>query len=161
MKPIYKYHGLREKPHAEEFTKYLQYGQQVIRYPDRWAKRIRKHPYLTQLDGVGLMEMEQQQEKAAKQQAIEQEIRDIAKDTKATAQMLRTKNKWAQVETWKSEDFDKEYNENIHNLIDAQSKTMRSRIKGKKESMAQTVRWALGTMSEDPTADRNTGSSQV
>ena len=74
MKAIRKY-GLREQPHIEEFINYLERGQQIIRYPDRWAKRTRESPYLTQLDNNGLIEMEQQQEKAMKEALIEKYVR--------------------------------------------------------------------------------------
>ena len=40
---------------------YLQSSQDIIMYPNREAKRIRNSPYLTQLDGIGMSILEEQQ----------------------------------------------------------------------------------------------------
>ena len=42
--------GLRPRPQFEQIVDYLANGQQRVHYPDREAKQIRNHPYLTQLD---------------------------------------------------------------------------------------------------------------
>ena len=44
MKSVYKYDGLRLKPNYDQHVQYLQYDQELIQYPDRWAKRIRESP---------------------------------------------------------------------------------------------------------------------
>jgi hypothetical protein len=58
--------GLRQRPNFEAILDYVANKQETIKYPDRAAKQLRNHPYLTQLDDIGMMEMEVQQENAAK-----------------------------------------------------------------------------------------------
>ena len=55
--------GLRKKDTYEELINYLLTDQDVVRYPDRRAKQLRESPYLTQLDGEGLGEMQDHQER--------------------------------------------------------------------------------------------------
>ena len=64
--------GLRQRPTFEGIVNYLPYGQETIRYPDRLAKIIRNHPYLTQLDGEGMMEMQEQIPRWKSQCALQQ-----------------------------------------------------------------------------------------
>ena len=42
--------GLRPRPQFEQIVDYLANGQERVNYPDREAKMIRNHPYMTQLD---------------------------------------------------------------------------------------------------------------
>ena len=56
--------GLRKRPNFEAILDYVANRQETVKYPDRTAKQLRNHPYLTQLDDVGMMEMEAQQEAA-------------------------------------------------------------------------------------------------
>jgi len=50
--PIYavNYNGLHKRPDYSQLLDYLQNNQDMIRYPDRFAKQMRNHPYLTQFD---------------------------------------------------------------------------------------------------------------
>ena len=47
---VSNYGGLRRKPPMEELVSYLSNHQETTRFPDREAKQIRNHPYMTQLD---------------------------------------------------------------------------------------------------------------
>ncbi len=42
--------GLRKRVQFEQILNYLTYGQENIVYPDREAKLVRIHPFMTQLD---------------------------------------------------------------------------------------------------------------
>ena len=42
--------GLRKRPQFEQIVNYLDYGQENVVFPDRMAKLIRNHPFMTQLD---------------------------------------------------------------------------------------------------------------
>ena len=53
--------GLRERPQLEQIMNYLNYGQENITYPDRQAKLIRNHFFMTQLD---FFDMQEEQERA-------------------------------------------------------------------------------------------------
>ena len=57
MNPI----GLKRKPTYEEVIDYILRDSDIIRYPNRFAKQIRDSPWLTQLDGEGMRQMEQHQ----------------------------------------------------------------------------------------------------
>ena len=74
--------GLRLRPTFEGIVEYIAYGQETIQYPDRLAKFMRNHPYLTQPDGEGMMEMQEQQENAWKEQVKEQRVKELSKDKK-------------------------------------------------------------------------------
>ena len=67
--------GLRKRETYEELINYLLTDQEIIKYPDRYAKQIRESPYLTQLDGEGMRTMEQQQLQAMKEQEKENALR--------------------------------------------------------------------------------------
>jgi hypothetical protein len=71
------YTGLRKRPNFEEIVDYLANKQEKVKYPDREAKQIRNHPYLTQLDGVGMFEMQEQQENAWKEQEKERIVKQL------------------------------------------------------------------------------------
>ena len=45
-----KYGGLRRAPQMEEIVNYLANRQEKANFPDREAKQIRNHPFMTQLD---------------------------------------------------------------------------------------------------------------
>ena len=42
--------GLHKRPQIEQIANYLNFGQETVRFPDREAKLIRNHPFMTQLD---------------------------------------------------------------------------------------------------------------
>lgn len=83
------FNGLRKRETYDEIIDYLQNDQEIIRYPDRFARRIREHPYLTQLDGEGLMEMEDQQAEREKQLEREHQMRKIANASGTSASNVR------------------------------------------------------------------------
>ena len=80
--------GLRKRPTLDGFVDYLANGQETIKYPDRFAKFIRNHPYLTQLDGEGMMEMQKQQENVWREQVREQRVRESAPEIRAQLRSL-------------------------------------------------------------------------
>ena len=81
--------GLRKRPTLEAIVDYLANGQETIKYPDRFAKFIRNHPYLTQLDGEGMMEMQVQQENVWREQVREQRVRELAEAGTQSAPEIR------------------------------------------------------------------------
>ncbi len=48
--------GLRERPQVEQIVDYLNFGQEKVQFPDREARLIRGHPFMTQLDFCGMQE---------------------------------------------------------------------------------------------------------
>ena len=81
--------GLRLKETYEDLINYLLTDQEVIRYPDRYAKQLRESPYLTQLDGEGLGEMQEQQERQFREQQRENTIRQVASTSNQSVSQLK------------------------------------------------------------------------
>ena len=62
--------GLRERPSYDQLIGYLQGGQEKIRYPDRFAKRVRESPQLSNLldgEGFSINDINEQQMNHAKE----------------------------------------------------------------------------------------------
>ena len=88
-----EYKGLTKRETYDEIVNYLQNEQEKIKYPNRKAKQLRESPYLTNLldvDGDGLLEMEEQQNNAMKNKEVEHMIRSQADKGKLTAHNLRS-----------------------------------------------------------------------
>lgn len=83
------YKGLRERPNYDELINYLQTGQETIRYPDRFAKLLRESPYLTQLDGQGMEEMDEQQRQIKRHEQLMNAIEQVASNTKQSRHLLQ------------------------------------------------------------------------
>ena len=67
----------------------LVFEDYLVKYPDRLATFTRDSPLLTQLDGLGLMELEEQERIEIVERPKEDMIRHIAGATGQSAQMLR------------------------------------------------------------------------
>ena len=81
--------GLRKKDTYEELINYLLNDQEKINYPNRYAKQLRESPYLTQLDGEGMGEMELQQENKIKEEQRTNTIRQAAATTNQSVSGIR------------------------------------------------------------------------
>ena len=91
---VYKvnYQGLRKRESYNEIVDYLENKQEKINYPNRFAKQIRNSPQLSNLldgEGMGAVEMEQQQMKAMEHEEAEHAVRQAALSSGGTAQVLR------------------------------------------------------------------------
>ena len=62
-------------------------------YPDKLATFTRDSPLLTQFDGIGMMELEEQEKREFVERRNEDMIMQIAGATGRSAQTLRTMNK--------------------------------------------------------------------
>ena len=82
--------GLRLRPTFEGIVDYIANGQETVKYPDRLAKFMRNHPYLTQLDGEGVMEMQEQQENVWKEQEKEHRVKELSTKGTQSAPEVRT-----------------------------------------------------------------------
>jgi hypothetical protein len=88
---VYKvnYQGLRKRESYDEIVDYLENKQEKVSYPNRFAKQIRNSPQLSNLldgEGMGAVEMEEQQQKAMEHEQAEQAVRQAG----GTAQVLRS-----------------------------------------------------------------------
>ena len=81
--------GIKPRPTFEALINFEDY---LVKYPDRSATFTRESPLLTQFDGIGMMELqEQEQREIAERQ--EYMIRQMAADTGQSAQILRAMNR--------------------------------------------------------------------
>ena len=151
-----KYNGLHKRDSYEGLVNYLQGHQEIIRYPDRWAKRVRESPYLTQLDAEGVMEIRDQQEEEMKEQEKEFRVRKVAEETGMSANHLRSMEKESQVDPpalKPSNTIDAMYDDGIHDVIDAYSKSFAKQANNKRDSNAQTVQFKLRKQETQPDYD--------
>ena len=72
------YKGLHKRKNYEQLFDYLQNNQDMIRYPDRFAKQMRNHPYLTQFDSEEFGYMDTQQKEIKKKDAETSTIQEQA-----------------------------------------------------------------------------------
>ena len=73
--------GLKRRQTYEEVIDYIENDKDKIKYPDRTAKQLRNTFELSQLDGVGMQLMEQQQFREMKEREKEHLLRQIASNT--------------------------------------------------------------------------------
>ena len=64
-----------------------------VKYPDRSAIFTRDSPLLTQFDGIGMMELQEQEQREIAERQQEDMIRHMAIDTGQSTQMLRAMNR--------------------------------------------------------------------
>lgn len=72
------YKGLNKRKNYEQLFDYLQNNQDMVRYPDRFAKQMRNHPYLTQFDSEEFGYMGVQQKEIQKKDAETSTMREMA-----------------------------------------------------------------------------------
>ena len=92
MPDIYgiNYNGVKPRPTFEELINFVDYP---VKYPDRSATFSRDSPLLTQFDGMGMMELQEQEQRELVERQKEDMIRQIAAATGQSAQMLRALNR--------------------------------------------------------------------
>ena len=73
--------GLKRRQTYEEVIGYIENDKDEIKYPDRTAKELKNTFELSQLDGVGMRIMEQQQFKEAKEREKEDLFKKMASNT--------------------------------------------------------------------------------
>ena len=78
--------GLRKRPQFEQLVNYLNFGQETVVYPDRQARLIRNHPFMTQLD---FFDTQEDQERAWAEQTRQREAVQLAGAMGLTAAQAR------------------------------------------------------------------------
>ena len=78
--------GLRKRVQFEQILNYLTYGQENVVFPDREAKLVRNHPFMTQLD---FFDMQEDQKNQWEEQKRQQEIEVIAEKFGMSAASVR------------------------------------------------------------------------
>ena len=67
--------GLRPRPQFEQIVDYLANGQEHVNFPDREAKFVRNHPFMTQLD---FFDTNEEQKRAWEEQKRQEEAKQTA-----------------------------------------------------------------------------------
>ena len=141
----------------EEIVNYLANHQERMRFPDRQAKQIRNHPFMTQLD---FFDTNEEQKRAWEVQQRKQEVKEIAIQAGTSEAMEVTrKTKKSRGDTGimrpggvsraeQREQYDDDVgtmrlNPSTYQEHDAESKTLRHERGTKSDTMAQTVRFSL------------------
>ena len=131
--------GLHKRPRMEELVDYLANGQPTVTYPDREAKFVRNHPFMTQLD---FFDMQDDQKRAWEQQARGKEAEQVAKDRKESKALVLVRDQGAQVKTLSDKEWD-DFARRANRAWDAETDTFATQDKNKKELAAQTIRYEL------------------
>ena len=77
------YSGLHKRPQMEQIVDYLVNGQERTNFPDREAKQVRNHPFMTQLD---FFDMQEEQQKAWADTMRKQEAKQVQRPARPSAQ---------------------------------------------------------------------------
>ena len=148
------YSGLHKRPQMEQIVDYLVNGQERTNFPDREAKQVRNHPFMTQLD---FFDMQEEQQKAWADTVRKKEAQEVA-DKEKTSEALEVarnrNNKSVEAMIDSTEQLDQDYRDADY-VIDYKDelKTNLTRIRGKRESNAQTNAWGLAYQAKNPTYD--------
>ena len=159
------YDGLRREPQMEEIVNYLANHQERMRFPDRQAKQIRNHPFMTQLD---FFDTNEEQKRAWEVQQRKQEAKEIATQAGTSEAMEGTKKTKTRADTGimrpdnltragATEQYDDDVkqmrlNPSKYKEHAAESKTLRHERGNKSDSMAQSVRFSLRNRVAHPDA---------
>ena len=78
--------GLPKRPQFEQIVNYIANDQETIKYPNRMAKQIRNHPFMTQLD---FFDMQEDQHRSWEEQVRQREAVQLAGAMGLTAAQAR------------------------------------------------------------------------
>jgi len=84
------YSGLQPRPQMEQLVDYLANGQERVQFPNREAKQIRNHPFMTQVD---FFDMQDEQSRAWADQVRKNEAQQAAEQEKTSEAMEREKKR--------------------------------------------------------------------
>ncbi len=142
--------GLRPRPQMEQIVDYLQNGQEHVRFPDREAKFIRNHPYMTQLD---FFDMQEDQQRAWEDQVRNKEAERLAEDLHRTHALVRAAERHdiavGEHDPQWIADWDA-MAENATDVWEAEAHRMDTQDDSKKDLMAQTMGYAIRESTVNP-----------
>ena len=155
----------------EEIVNYLANHQERMRFPDRQAKQIRNHPFMTQLD---FFDTNEEQKRAWEVQRRRREVKEIATQAGTSEAMEVTKkttkikstgdtgimrpdgvSRGEQREQYDDDVREMRLNPSTYKEHDAESKTLRHERGTKSDTMAQTVRFSLRDRVVRPDAEES------
>ena len=149
----------------EEIVNYLANHQERTPFPDRLAKQIRNHPFMTQLD---FFDTNEEQKRAWEVQKRKEEVKEIATQAGTSEAVEGIKKTKTRADTGimrpdgvsragATEQYDDDVarmrlNPSMYKEHDAESKTLRHERGTKSDSMAQSVRFSLQNRAAHPDA---------
>jgi hypothetical protein len=131
---VINYSGLRQRPQMEQLVDYLENGQERVKFPDREAKFIRNHPFMTHLD---FFDMQEDQERAWEEQKREREAQRISKETQRSAAEVRSEA--SQTDTAKVLDKATDAGTQFYDISDERDR-MTSDEKTRQEQQQENIR---------------------
>ena len=146
------YDGLRKRDTYNELIDYLQFGQEKIIYPDRFAKRLRESPQISNLldgEGFGKKELEEQQLSHMKELMKEFAVRQAG----GTAQFSRAEpaNNNSNVNNGNSPNYDAPFQDQGDNISQTVNENNRNK-ENRNQNTAERNRQNLNAVHQQNTA---------
>ena len=146
------YDGLRKRDTYNELIDYLQFGQEKITYPDRFAKRIRESPQISNLldgEGLGKKELEERENSFMKELMKEFAVRQAG----GTAQFSRAEpaNSNSNVNNGNSPNYDAPFQDQGDNISQTVNENNRNK-ENRNQNTAERNRQNLNAVHQQNTA---------
>ena len=146
------YDGLRKRDTYNELIDYLQFGQEKITYPDRFAKRIRESPQISNLldgEGLGKKELEERENSFMKELMKEFAVRQAG----GTAQFSRAEpaNNNSNVNNGNSPNYDAPFQDQGDNISQTVNENNRNK-ENRNQNTAERNRQNLNAVHQQNTA---------
>ena len=157
------YGGLRREPQMWEIVHYLENNQEKRSFPDRQAKFIRNHPFMTQLD---FFDMQDEQAQAWEEQNRKERQKQVAESTGSSLALEdaaggnRRKRRQLAIEDAPGGSAQSsnqlaltQGQDAIQDMARSERDTMQDQREGRSSSMALAVRHQLGGIASNPGTD--------
>ena len=163
------YSGLKKRESYDEIVAIIEGDQTKVRYPNRVAMQIMNSPYMKQLDYETVMDVQNQQDRLAKQKMKDMVLQEISRQTGTPYVQLRAQHDPSRmapaVQQARSvsdnqealEDRMSDYRAEVGEMLNAQTQTETS----KKFEMADLVAQQLSGESYHPVADGMTAEREI
>ena len=163
------YSGLKKRESYDEIVAIIEGDQTKVRYPNRVAMQIMNSPYMKQLDYETVMDVQNQQDRLAKQKMKDVVLQEIARQTGTPYVQLRAQHdpnrmtpavqQARSVSDYQEalEDRMSDYRAEVGEMLNAQTQTETSR----KFEMADLVAQQLKGESYHPVADGMTAEREI
>jgi hypothetical protein len=163
------YNGLKKRESYDEIVAIIENDQTKVKYPNRVALQIMNSPYMKQLDYETVMDVQNQQDRLAKQKMKDMVLQEIARQTGTPYVQLRAQHDPSRMAPAVSqarsvsdyqealEDRVSDYRAEVGEMLNAQTQTETSR----KFEMADLVAQQLSGESYHPVADGMTAEREI
>jgi len=139
--------GLHLRPQMDQIVNYLTYCQEKVRFPDRTARLVRNHPFMTQLDFFDMQEAqeiqwEEQQQRHAALNAARQMGLGVAEAEAQTQHRDQDDNadywrKWWGYDEEDDDDVTNDYNDETEDQADDQERNRQNIVQQAQQELGQ------------------------